>query len=216
MKKLIIWAMLMFGFCSGMKAQEMAMRILVVDEWNRPLQGVAMHINGNDKETFLSDKEGVIECQVAKGAELSFIKYNQLQRKVTAAGTVMTVKLDKKNRIFDLGYDERVTKENTSAAIDGVSVEDMKVSGEISPLNTLYGLISGLGVYHSKSLLWDSSPAINVRGRGSYQGNGVLVLGFDFHNRWKHLLRLRHTPRQDSETMDLIQQRGIRERAFQL
>ena len=95
MKKLIIWAMLMFGFCSGMKAQEMAMRILVVDEWNRPLQGVAMHINGNDKETFLSDKEGVIECQVAKGAELSFIKYNQLQRKVTAAGTVMTVKLDK-------------------------------------------------------------------------------------------------------------------------
>ena len=176
MKKLIIWAMLMFGFCSGMKAQEMAMRILVVDEWNRPLQGVAMHINGNDKETFLSDKEGVIECQVAKGAELSFIKYNQLQRKVTAAGTVMTVKLDKKNRIFDLGYDERVTKENTSAAIDGVSVEDMKVSGEISPLNTLYGLISGLGVYHSKSLLWDSSPAINVRGRGSYQGNGVLVL----------------------------------------
>ena len=60
MKKLIIWAMLMFGFCSGMKAQEMAMRILVVDEWNRPLQGVAMHINGNDKETFLSDKEGVI------------------------------------------------------------------------------------------------------------------------------------------------------------
>ena len=119
MKKLIIWAMLMFGFCSGMKAQEMAMRILVVDEWNRPLQGVAMHINGNDKETFLSDKEGVIECQVAKGAELSFIKYNQLQRKVTAAGTVMTVKLDKKNRIFDLGYDERVTKENTSAAIGG-------------------------------------------------------------------------------------------------
>ena len=52
MKKLIIWAMLMFGFCSGMKAQEMAMRILVVDEWNRPLQGVAMHINGNDKENF--------------------------------------------------------------------------------------------------------------------------------------------------------------------
>ena len=131
MKKLIIWAMLMFGFCSGMKAQEMAMRILVVDEWNRPLQGVAMHINGNDKETFLSDKEGVIECQVAKGAELSFIKYNQLQRKVTAAGTVMTVKLDKKNRIFDLGYDERVTKENTSAALD---FRTGRLSQQIAPV----------------------------------------------------------------------------------
>ena len=45
--------------------------------------------------------------------------YNQLQRKLKVTGEVMTVKLDKDNRLFELGYDQRVTKENTTAAIDG-------------------------------------------------------------------------------------------------
>ena len=56
------------------------------------------------------------------------------------------MELDKDNRLFELGYDQRVTKENTTAAIDGVSADEMKLSGEINPLNTLYGLIPGLGV----------------------------------------------------------------------
>ena len=86
-------------------------RIRVVDEWNRPLQGVMMRIGGNDDESFLSDKDGMIECRADKGAELNFEKYNQLQRKLKVTGEVMTVKLDKDNRLFELGYDQRVTKE---------------------------------------------------------------------------------------------------------
>ncbi len=66
-----------------------------------------------------------------------------MQRKLKVTGEVMTVKLDKDNRLFELGYDQRVTKENTTAAIDGVSADEMKLSGEINPLNTLYGLIPG-------------------------------------------------------------------------
>ena len=176
MKRFIIGAMLILGLCSWVKAQKIDVRIRVVDEWNRPLQGVMMRIGGNDDESFLSDKDGMIECRADKGAELNFEKYNQLQRKLKVTGEVMTVKLDKDNRLFELGYDQRVTKENTTAAIDGVSADEMKLSGEINPLNTLYGLIPGLGVYHNGSLPYNSTPDIYVRGMASNQGNKVLVL----------------------------------------
>ena len=125
MKRFIIGAMLILGLCSWVKAQKIDVRIRVVDEWNRPLQGVMMRIGGNDDESFLSDKDGMIECRADKGAELNFEKYNQLQRKLKVTGEVMTVKLDKDNRLFELGYDQRVTKENTTAAIDGVSADEM-------------------------------------------------------------------------------------------
>ena len=98
MKRFIIGAMLILGLCSWVKAQKKDVRIRVVDEWNRPLQGVMMRIGGNDDESFLSDKDGMIECRADKGAELNFEKYNQLQRKLKVTGEVMTVKLDKDNR----------------------------------------------------------------------------------------------------------------------
>ena len=98
MKRFIIGAMLILGLCSWVKAQKIDVRIRVVDEWNRPLQGVMMRIGGNDDESFLSDKDGMIECRADKGAELNFEKYNQLQRKLKVTGEVMTVKLDKDNR----------------------------------------------------------------------------------------------------------------------
>ncbi len=39
MKRFIIGAMLILGLCSWVKAQKIDVRIRVVDEWNRPLQG---------------------------------------------------------------------------------------------------------------------------------------------------------------------------------
>ena len=57
MKRFIIGAMLILGLCSWVKAQKIDVRIRVVDEWNRPLQGVMMRIAGNADESFLSYTE---------------------------------------------------------------------------------------------------------------------------------------------------------------
>ena len=157
MKRFIIGAMLILGLCSWVKAQKIDVRIRVVDEWNRPLQGVMMRIGGNDDESFLSDKDGMIECRADKGAELNFEKYNQLQRKLKVTGEVMTVKLDKDNRLFELGYDQRVTKENTTAAIDGVSADEMKLSGEIA-------CMTGAGAVAGAALLgWEYITMVRFR-----------------------------------------------------
>ena len=63
MKRFIIGAMLILGLCSWVKAQKIDVRIRVVDEWNRPLQGVMMRIGGNDDESFLSDNAGLTKVR---------------------------------------------------------------------------------------------------------------------------------------------------------
>lgn len=176
MKKIMISAAIVLGLCSGASAQKTDVRIHVVDETGRPLQGVTMHIGNDTGNTFISDNDGLIECQADKGDNLNFGKYNQLSRKVRVTGPEMTVRLDNNNRLLDLGYDLHVTKENTTAAIDGVSNPTMKLSGETNPLNTLYGMIPGLAIYQAGALPYSSTPDIYIRGTASNIGNKVLVL----------------------------------------
>lgn len=176
MKKFMISAAIVLGLCSGTSAQKMNVRIHVVDETGRPLQGVMMHVGNDSGNTFISDNNGLIECQTDKGENLNFEKYNQLRRNVKVTGPEMIVRLDNNNRLLDMGYDLYVTKENSTAAIDGVSNTAMKLSGETNPLNTLYGMIPGLAIYQADALPYKSTPDIYVRGTGSNIGNKVLVL----------------------------------------
>lgn len=84
--------------------------------------------------------------------------------------------LGEKTLMLDLGYDKFISKKNAAGAIDGVSAEQMRVSGATNVMNTLYGLLPGLSVRQDGTLPWDLTPALNVRGRGSNMGNSVLVL----------------------------------------
>lgn len=77
-----------------------------------------------------------------------------------------------------LGYDSYTTKDQVTAAVDGVARADFERSSRSQILNALYGLIPGLQLFQSGSgaLPENIYPGISVRGRGSYFGNHVLVL----------------------------------------
>lgn len=77
-----------------------------------------------------------------------------------------------------IGYDGFISRRMSSAAIDGVVYDDIKNSTQTQIMNALYGMIPGLAVYQNGSGARpdDTYPSINVRGRGSYSGNQVLVL----------------------------------------
>ena len=76
------------------------------------------------------------------------------------------------------GYDGFISRKMSSAAIEGVAYDDIKNSTQTQIMNALYGMIPGLAVYQNGSGARpdDIYPSINVRGRGSYSGNQVLVL----------------------------------------
>lgn len=77
-----------------------------------------------------------------------------------------------------IGYDGFISRKMSSAAIEGVVYDDIKNSTQTQIMNALYGMIPGLAVYQNGSGARpdDIYPSINVRGRGSYSGNQVLVL----------------------------------------
>lgn len=162
--------------CGSLKAQEYLVNVYVVDKQNNPIPEVVMILADNETESFVSDNNGLIQFKAKKGTEIVFSKYNQILYETTVSAKEMHVRLGDNNYLFEIGYDEQITKENTALAISGVTAKDMSVSGQTNVMNTLYGLIPGLSVMQGENLPWQSNPKVYVRGRGSFGGNNVIIL----------------------------------------
>jgi len=77
---------------------------------------------------------------------------------------------------LDLGYGLRLSKAESSVAADAVTYDNIAVTGGFNVMNALYGLIPGLQVQEGGTLSYDNGPSLYVRGRGSHNGNAVMVL----------------------------------------
>ena len=162
--------------CCLLRAQEYLVNLYIVDKQDNPISEVVMTIVGNNMKKFISDSDGFIQFQAEKGTEIIFSKYNQMLGRTIVSAERQFVTLDDNNCLLEVGYDERLTKENTSLAISGVTAKEMRVSGQTNVMNTLYGLIPGLSVIQGENLPWQSNPDVYVRGRGSFGGNNVIIL----------------------------------------
>lgn len=158
-------------------AQTLEVRLQVVDGLGVALKDVAVDYAGAEAPVY-TDAEGKTVVAVEKGTPLRLSLYNMFSKQVFADSEEITVVMGQNSRAYGLGYNLFATKENTSAAVDGVGRSDMKVTTNMQILDALYGLIPGLALYQNGSGSWpeDVTPNINVRGRGSYSGNSVLVL----------------------------------------
>lgn len=163
-------------FSCFLKAQLLPVNVYVVDEQNNPVSGVVMKISGNENEIFTTDEKGIIHFQAEPGTEVTFSQFNKMLRKLTVKDKDVHVRLDRNARLLEVGYDEKITKENTALAVSGVTAEEMQISGQSNAMNTLYGLIPGLTVLQRENQPWNVTPSVYIRGRGSFGGNSVIVL----------------------------------------
>ncbi len=92
--------------------------------------------------------------------------------------SIMMLGMPQDSIVADLGYGRNISKEKSSASVDVAGYEDFASSSQTQILNSLYGLLPGLGLFHSGSGATpeDNYPELSVRGQGSYSGNHVLVL----------------------------------------
>lgn len=158
-------------------AQSQEVRLKVVDGQGTPLRDVAVECESSEILA-KTDAQGMAVLSVEKGALLKLSHYNKFEKQVLADSEDMTVVINEDSRVYGLGYNLFATKETSAAAIDGVGRDDMKVTANKQILDALYGMIPGLSLYQNGSGAWpeDITPTVNVRGRGSYNGNSVLVL----------------------------------------
>lgn len=175
MKKIIISGFfVLITFC--VLAQERTVTIFVTDEFNNPVSEAVVEIIGNTIETFTTDKNGYVVLPAIMGEEVRVVAFNKQMRTFKIDAKEMNVNLGKYDRILDVGYDEKTTKQNSSAAMNGVSSQEIEASGQLNILNSLYGLIPGLQVFQANTDPWNSTPGLRIRGRGSFAGNNLLVL----------------------------------------
>ena len=157
-------------------AEARKVEVHVMDFWNRPLSEVTICTSNTQSLLGLTDEQGCAQIEVPEGSEIILTLFNRQSRIVRVNTSRIEVRLSDKDRLFDIGYDERIRKSESTASLSQAVSEDIQASGNTTVMNNLYGLIPGLGVYQGSNLPWDNSPSLYVRGQGSFGGNQVLVL----------------------------------------
>lgn len=178
MKRIYFIIMLSIGISCLANAQQLDVTLRVTDGQNRPLQEVVMEVEGN-QAYYVTDADGIIRFSAEKGVKATLAKDFMFSRQITIDKPNMAVRLDAHHQVFDLGFNESVTKELSASAINGVTAGEIEASGQSQILGALYGLIPGLTVSQPGGTSpWPSwsVPGVNVRGRGSFSGNNVIVL----------------------------------------
>ena len=158
-------------------AQPIEVKLKVVDDLGMGLKEVQIDYDGAEAPVF-TDASGSAVISVDEGTYINLSLFNEFQKQVLVDSEEMTVVMGSNTRIYGLGYNLYTTKENSSAAIAGIGEDELKITTNKQIMNALYGLIPGLAVYQNGSGAWpeDIEPLVNVRGRGSYNPNSVLIL----------------------------------------
>lgn len=129
MKRIYFIIMLSIGISCLANAQQLDVTLRVTDGQNRPLQEVVMEVEG-DQEYYVTDADGIIRFSAEKGVKATLTKDFMFLRQITIDKSNMAVRLDAHHQVFDLGFNESVTKELSASAINGVTAGEIEASGQ--------------------------------------------------------------------------------------
>lgn len=149
-------------------------KVKVLDQSGRPVGGAVVSVEGTDLRTY-TDNSGHAVIEATESSLLGVEVFNKYYQTVRVEGDAVTVKLSRADELLSLGYDRQVSSKYATMAASGASNDEIEVTRGPLVMNSLIGLIPGLHVSKSGNLPGDS-PAVYVRGRGSFQGNSVLFL----------------------------------------
>ena len=144
---------LLFLVAAFARAEAQDVKVCVTDHWNRPLSEVAITIADDRTVAARTDDRGEAVIQAPEGSRITLTLFNRKSKTVRVEGSRLNVQLSENDRLLDLGYDERISKSESTAALAAAASEEIEASGHPSLMNNLYGLIPGLGVYQGNNLL---------------------------------------------------------------
>lgn len=167
-----ITAILLLLACTILSAQENGVKVKVTDEEGMPVAGAVISVKGNPAPV-LTDKKGEATVYAMIGDNLTVTLFNRYYSETTVDSENMDIQFSRNDLLLDIGYDRKVSKKYSSMSIDGAGSSDIEVARDRSVLNSVNGLIPGLYVSPAYNVPWFPTPNVYVRGKGSYNGNGV-------------------------------------------
>ena len=167
-----ITAILLLLACTILSAQENGVKVKVTDDEGMPVAGAVISVKGNPAPV-LTDKKGEATVYAMIGDNLTVTLFNRYYSETTVDSENMYIQFSRNDLLLDIGYDRKVSKKYSSMSIDGAGSSDIEVARDRSVLNSVNGLIPGLYVSPAYNVPWFPTPNVYVRGKGSYNGNGV-------------------------------------------
>lgn len=161
------------------KGEKKQMTGKVVDAKGEPVIGATIMEKGTTNGT-ITDFDGNFALSVSEGApiEISYIGY-QTQQLLAKTDKPMDVTLKEDTEVLDevvvVGYGVQ-KKINLTGAVSTIKSDALEKQPIVTMKDALAGLAPGLTVVKSSGQPGSSNPSITVRGVGTWQNAGPLVL----------------------------------------
>ena len=169
MKGLLLFACILLA--GNIKAQSGNITGVVKDDFNEPLIGVSVHLDGTTKGT-LTDIDGKYTIAADKGQVLVYSYVGMKTQKVTIGNqTVIDITMAEDSHLLTetvvIGYGT-AKKRDLTGSIVSVDASQIANRPSTNPLASLQGKISGVQVINSGQAGQD--PEIRIRGTNSING----------------------------------------------
>lgn len=182
MKKYIYIASMALMLSTSVMAEDVSG--VVKDAQGTPLVGAKVALVGNPSISCITDDQGFFELNLAKGDWVEISYADVIGKRVKITGTTANVIIQPQDKVIQTGMTSTLGAEQTQA-ISTVFADELSKNSSPNPYNTLYGLLAGLGVNQQTG--WMDNPTLVVRGRGSLNGSGPLIVVDGFPRALEYL-----------------------------
>lgn len=160
-------------------AQTVSITGTVVDEQNEPLIGVNVMIKGTSVGT-VTDFDGNFILSGEKGQTLVFSYIGMISQEIAYKGTPLRVVMKDDSKALEevvvIGYGSQ-KKVNLTGSVATIDFSDEALSRPVTTVaNALSGMAAGLNVMTTGSKPNEESANISIRGIGTLNNSGPLVL----------------------------------------
>lgn len=161
-------------------AQDVNVKVTVLDEFKKPLAGVLVGSVDNAATAGITDSEGNVTLEM-KPSGLVKLNFNEIEKIISIHSSSVSVELKKSDKKVNTGFGTTKSVDEISTAVDLVYSDRLQQSSLLNPAESLYGKLKGLMVLQNGGEPWSRNPTMLIRGIASLNSNRILVLvdGFE-------------------------------------
>lgn len=182
----ILLMIIMLGISTGVYAQKITVRGIVIDNDGNPLVGSTVSLVGTTKGVY-ADVNGSFEIEASKGDSINVSFMGFISQKTMVTGKSLLFKLIPEESTLDevivVGYGS-IKRSDLTGSVASVGQENIKDFKTSSVMGALKGQIAGVQITQ-----FDASPgsslSVNIRGVGTLTGDAsplYIVDGFEVGN----------------------------------
>lgn len=160
--------------------QSKNVKITVLEDSGKPLEGVLITSLGQSNESAMTDKTGIATLNVTTGSLIK-LQFNDMQKTIEVKSPTVNVQLSKADKNVILGFNNTTSVDELTSSVAVVYSNSLERNPLNNPTESLFGQLLGLMALQNAGEPWNRNASLNIRGVASLGNNSLLTLvdGFE-------------------------------------